>query len=137
MNGRTIAWGLAIAGLIPFVGCAVMVLTQGQAGQLWVEPLGAYGAIILSFLGGARWGRAMSEPEPKARTLVFSNLPAVAAWLTFLPPVPNEVQLLTLIFGFVFMLFWDYGDAPPWYRNLRIVATMGAVLSLGVVWQSF
>lgn len=132
-NIRIVAWALALAGLIPFVGCAALFVMRPEAGDLWVGPLAAYGAIILSFLGGARWGSALAGPEPKVGALIASNLPAVAAWLTFLPGVPYAVQLLVLIFGLVFMLVWDYRGAPSWYRNLRIVATIGAVLSLGVV----
>lgn len=136
LNARTIAWSLALAGLIPFVGCAALVLFAPGAGEAWLTPLGAYGAIILSFLGGARWGRELAAPQPRALPLVLSNLPAVAAWLTFLPTVPHEFQLLVLIFGFIAMLYWDWRDQPSWYRPLRIVATVGAVLSLGVVMQS-
>ena len=63
-------------------------------------------------------------------------LPAVAAWLTFLPTVPDEFQLLVLIFGLIAMLYWDLRTAPAWYRNLRIIATAGATVSLFVVIQS-
>lgn len=135
-NARAVAWGLALAGLVPFLACAGLVLFEPRTGAAWLTPLGVYGAIILSFLGGARWGRAMAEPEPKALSLVLSNLPAVAAWLTFLPTVPHEFRLLVLIFGFIAMLYWDWRDQPTWYRPLRLVATIGAVLSLGIVMQS-
>ena len=135
-NARIIAWGLALAGLIPFVGCAGLVLFAPSSGDAWLTPLGAYGAIILSFLGGAHWGRELAEPQPRALPLVLSNLPAIAAWLTFLPTVPHAFQFLVLIFGFIAMLYWDWRDQPTWYRPLRLMATVGAALSLGVVMQS-
>ena len=130
---RTVAWGLALAGLIPFVGCAALFLLQPRTGDLWAQPLAAYGAIILSFLGGARWGRALADPRPRIGPLLLSNLPAVAAWLTFLPGVPGALQLGVLMAGLVAMLVWDWPSAPGWYRALRLTATVGAVLSLGVV----
>lgn len=130
---RIVAWGLALAGLIPFVGCAALFVLKPQTGDLWVQPLAAYGAIILSFLGGARWGRALAEPQPRVATLLFSNLPAVAAWLTFLPGVPAALQLGVLMAGLAAMLVWDWPSAPGWYRALRLTATVGAVASLGVV----
>jgi len=135
-NLRIAAWTLALAGLIPFVGCAVLFVIQPQTGDLWVRPLVGYGAIILSFLGGARWGRALAGPQPRIAPLVFSNLPAVAAWLTFLPGVPEALQLGVLMAGLVAMLAWDWPSAAAWYRTLRLTATVGAVLSLGVVLAS-
>ena len=132
-NVPTVAWALALAGLIPFVGCAALFVLRPATGDLWVQPLAAYGAIILSFLGGARWGRALGEPQPHVGTLVFSNMPAVAAWLTFVPGVPEALQVGVLIVGLLVMLVWDWTSAPGWYRLLRLVATLGAVLSLGVV----
>ncbi|WP_426041709.1 DUF3429 domain-containing protein [Brevundimonas sp. TWP2-3-4b1] len=136
-RARLTAWTLTLAGLIPFVGCAALVLLTPDGARVWIEPLTVYGAIILSFLGGARWGRTMAGPEPDWLQLVLSNLPAVAAWLTFLPTVPDEFQLLVMIFGLIAMLYWDLRTAPVWYRNLRLTATGGAALSLLVVMQSF
>ncbi|WP_426038181.1 DUF3429 domain-containing protein [Brevundimonas sp. DC300-4] len=136
-RARLTAWTLTLAGLIPFVGCAALVLLTPDGARVWIEPLTVYGAIILSFLGGARWGRTMAGPEPDWLQLVLSNLPAVAAWLTFLPTVPDEFQLLVMIFGLIAMLYWDLRSAPVWYRNLRLTATGGAALSLLVVMQSF
>ncbi|WP_425991877.1 DUF3429 domain-containing protein [Brevundimonas sp. TWP2-3-2] len=136
-RARLTAWTLTLAGLIPFIGCAALVLLTPDGARVWVEPLTVYGAIILSFLGGARWGRTMAGPEPDWLQLVLSNLPAVAAWLTFLPTVPDEFQLLVMIFGLIAMLYWDLRTAPAWYRDLRLTATGGAALSLLVVMQSF
>ena len=136
-RARLTAWTLTLAGLIPFVGCAALVLLTPDGARVWVEPLTVYGAIILSFLGGARWGRTMAGPEPDWLQLVLSNLPAVAAWLTFLPTVPDGFQLLVMIFGLIAMLYWDLRSATVWYRNLRLTATGGAALSLLVVMQSF
>lgn len=130
---RIVAWALTVAGLIPFLGCATLFVLRPEAGDLWVEPLAAYAAIILSFLGGARWGRALAQPDASMITLGLSNLPAVAAWLTFLPGVPDALQFGVLIAGLVSMLIWDLRSAAPWYRALRLTATLGAVLCLAVV----
>lgn len=134
-RARLTAWALTLAGLAPFVGIAAWIVLAPREGERWVEPLIVYGAIILSFLAGARWGKAFAERDPRPATLILSNLPPVAAWLTFLPGVPVEFRLLVLIFGLIGMLYWDFGPSPVWYRNLRIIATTGAALSLGVVMQ--
>jgi hypothetical protein len=132
-RAKATAWGLALAGLVPFAGCAIMVATGAGDREVWLEALIAYAAIILSFLGGARWGRALAEPVPDASTLILSNLPAVAAWLTYLPSVPDTLQVGVLIAGLVAMLIWDWRSSPGWYRTLRLTASAGAVLSLGIV----
>ena len=64
---------------------------------------------------------------------MFSNLPPVAAWLTFLPAVPDRMQFLVLMIGLGAMLYWDVRGANDWYSRLRWVATLGAVASLGTV----
>lgn len=133
---RLTAWGLTLAGLIPFIGLAGLSLFDRENGARWLDPLTVYGAIILSFLAGTRWGKGLAERDPRPATLILSNLPPVAAWLTFLPAVPYPFRLLVLIFGLIAMLYWDFRGAPPWYRTLRSVATAGAGLSLLVVFQA-
>ena len=130
---RLTAWALTLAGLIPFVaGAALVLLDVGDDGR-WLTPLCAYAAIILSFVSGTRWGKGLAERDPRPATLIFSNLPPIAAWLTFLPGVPDRLQLLVLIVGLLAMLYWDARGSSDWYARLRWVATAGAVLSLGSV----
>lgn len=130
---RLTVWALTLAGLIPFVGLAALILLDPREGGRWVDPLTVYGAIILSFLSGTRWGKGLAGRDPRPATLILSNLPPVAAWLTFLPGVPDRLQLLVLIGGLLAMLYWDARGSSDWYARLRWVATTGAVLSLGAV----
>lgn len=131
---RLTAWTLTLAGLVPFFAGAVLIVFHPAEAARWVEPLAAYGAIILSFLAGTRWGKGLAERDPRPATLILSNLPPVAAWLTFLPGVPDRLQLAVLMAGLVAMLYWDVRGSTDWYARLRWVATSGAVLSLGSVW---
>lgn len=52
-----------VAGLVPFTGIPAYMLQQG----VYIPEMGftslAYGAVILSFIGGVRWGSAVSNPE--------------------------------------------------------------------------
>jgi len=130
---RLTAWALTLAGLIPFVAGAAAVWLDRDGGDRWIGPLAAYAAIILSFLAGTRWGKELAGRDPRPATLILSNLPPVAAWLTFLPGVPDRLQLLVLIGGLLAMLYWDARGSGDWYARLRWVATIGAVLSLGAV----
>ena len=83
---------LGFAGALPFVFFA---------GALWLPPPFpsvpfafsgglVYGAVILSFLGGIRWGTAlgMGEGEHRSMTFAVSVLPALAGWVALaLPPL--------------------------------------------------
>ncbi|MEQ7156021.1 DUF3429 domain-containing protein [Brevundimonas aurifodinae] len=130
-RGKTTAWGLALAGLIPFGGCAAVVAAGGPNADAWLSALIAYGAVILSFLGGTRWGAALSSGAPDPTTLILSNLPALAAWAALLPvDLPHPVRLTLLAIGLSLMWLWDRRRPPAWYPALRTTATVGAVLSL-------
>ena len=92
------AWRLGYAGLIPFVFGALLVwLVTGEAHPNVAAALSAYGAVIVSFLGGIHWGLVMRQwPEatagqgPHARaadaSLVWGVLPSLMAWLGVLMP---------------------------------------------------
>ncbi len=131
--GRTVAWALALAGLIPFGGCAILVAQGGAQADAWLGALIAYAAVILSFLGGARWGASLASGSPDPATLVLSNLPALVAWAALLPlEMPSPTRLTILSAGLAMMWLWDRRRPPNWYPALRTVATVGALLSLGL-----
>lgn len=94
-----------------------------------------YGAVILSFLGGIRWGTAlaMADGEHRSMTFVLSVLPALAGWVALALPPLLGVGLL--IAGFLLQAQWDVisveqGRLPGWFGKLRMLLTAAAVLSL-------
>lgn len=126
-----LAWGLA--GLIPFLGLPMLSLAAPVLSDWGDRALGLYAAVILSFLGGARWGRAVVDPEPSPRTLAFSMAPSVAAWgLVLLPAGHSDLQLAGLAGALVLHLLWDLRSQglPGWYPRLRLILTAGAVAGL-------
>jgi hypothetical protein len=129
---RTVlAWGLA--GLIPFLGLPLLAVSIPALSGWSDKALGLYAAVILSFLGGARWGRAVSDPEPNPRTIAFSMAPSVAAWgLVLLPAGHSGLQLAGLAGALVLHLLWDLRSQglPDWYPRLRLILTAGAVAGL-------
>jgi hypothetical protein len=61
---------LGARGLLPFVGLAAAIpFLAGDARGLPTHALAAYGAVILSFLGGVQLGSAPAASEPGRRTL--------------------------------------------------------------------
>ena len=125
------------AGVLPFAALA-LAIALGGVGVLAPEQaervLRLYAALILSFMGGAQWGLASaSAGGPSTRALAVSVLPALFAWATFL--VPSRPGLLALAAAFLALMLYDLwtvsrGEAPSWYRRLRIGLTLAVVASL-------
>jgi hypothetical protein len=132
-RAKATAWGLTLAGLVPFIGCGIMASFGGPFGVDWTAALIGYAAVILSFLGGARWGRELTLERPDPLRLVLSNAPAVWAWLALvLNAVSPPGRLSMLAIGLLLVWTQDRRTASPWYAALRTTATLGAVLSLAV-----
>ena len=137
------AW-LGGLGALPFIGLAGAAPFLEGAPRLFVaQALVAYGATILSVLGGVHWGLATGSPggaQDRAfpARLVLSVLPSLAAWVALL--LPETIGLLILATAITAMLWVDLratraGHAPPWYPKLRIPLTcvVVAALLLGVI----
>jgi hypothetical protein len=110
----------------------------GPLRLLVVQALVAYGATILSFLGGVHWGLAIgsrdgADPGRLPARLILSVIPSLAAWAALL--CPQTAGLFILALSIAAMLWVDVratqsGDAPPWYPKLRIPLTSMVVASL-------
>ena len=137
-RNRRRAWILSLAGYIPFafLVAALFVLdSQNPQQALVVDALKAYGAVILSFLGGIRWGlvvRYQSE-ETTGLTLVLSVVPSLIGWVALFLPVPLAFGLLAL--GFAAQGAWDAlsaqsGEFGLWFARLRTALTLLVVGAL-------
>jgi len=107
---------------------------DAQLQQRAALSLGAYGAVILSFLGGVKWGIVLNgSTEHQWRELTLSVLPSIVAWMALLLPGAGTLLLLAAaLLGQYWLDFLSvrHGDLPRWFGKLRIVLTVGAVLSL-------
>ena len=132
------AW-LGGLGALPFIGLAGAAPYLDSAPRMFaVHALAAYGAIILSFLGGVHWGLAIGSrsevDDPALRTrLIVSVIPSLAAWAALL--VPENQGLFLLAAAVAAMLWVDLratrlGHAPPWYPKLRLPLTCVVVAAL-------
>lgn len=136
---------LGYAGLIPFaVACVLAVIgLDGLASRLFFS----YSAIILSFLGGALWGRIISREQAQSTTvisaLIASNVFALLGFASLL--LMGLGPLLPLVFltaGFVAILIAEQALsrvlAPvlpamhPRYATLRAMLSAGVILLHGV-----
>jgi len=127
------ALALGLAGLLPFAACAAAAhaLPPGQQ-DVAIQALAGYGAVILSFLGGVRWGLVIRVPAEGTLfpRLLLSVVPSLICWVSLLLPIRAGLGLLAV--GFVVMLVsdWRTTAAPAWYRRLRLPLSAGAVLAL-------
>lgn len=127
------ARGLGFLGLLPFAGAVIGGLLPGAPlPGLALTALLAYGASILSFLGGVRWGLAIAAPDPRGlfAPLLVSVLPSLAGWLALLLPPPAGLLLLAAAFVALLVADLRLAGAPPWYAALRLPLTAGAVSAL-------
>ncbi|OCT84906.1 transmembrane protein 69 [Xenopus laevis] len=127
---------LGLAGLIPFVSAPLlMTVTQCYYPEVAFAQV-AYGASILSFLGGVRWGFAIPESSPAKpdwMNLTNSTVPSLLAWLALLfKDNINEAAVL-VVMGLGIALHYDLAllpTYPSWFKALRAILTVVAVFSL-------
>ena len=128
------------AGAIPFIGLviamSVMEPPTNATMALWLQT---YAAVILSFLGGIRWGLEIARPAPSGAVLGLSVLPALAGW-AILPPaiilLPGPRWFLAYAGLFALQLVWDLVSArvPGWFKPLRAGVSIVVVASLVAAW---
>ena len=124
---------LGLAGLIPFAGLSLAVMLGWH--PLAGPALIGYGAVILSFMGGCRWGLAAAGmgQGPALLPLGVSVFPALFAWVIGL--LPAAVALPALAAGFLALLWADLiltrqNGAPVWWPALRWPLSLGAATCL-------
>jgi hypothetical protein len=129
---------LGLAGLIPFVGLALLAhLAPGSGARDW---LAGYGGAILAFMGGCRWGFAAAGlgEGPSVKLLGLAVIPSLWAWISLMLPPPFEKEMLALglvlLYGADVALKMD-GGTPEWWLRLRLPLTLIAAASLiAAVW---
>lgn len=129
---------LGWAGVAPFAFFAAASALDIHPWSL--DPklaLRAYGACILSFMGGVQWGILLPQEAghaPFSRYLV-SVLPALLAVVCLI--IPNAPGLIGLTAGFLALPAYDMstvsqGLAPGWYASLRVQLTLAVVALLSL-----
>src|ERR1700712_4877548 len=142
---------LGLLGLLPFLGCTIGILlfpSEVPAPNL-VMAIIAYGAVILSFLGGVHWGFAL-DPAPSVVTprqavtdrmrLALGVVPSLIGWAALMVAlVASSMGAgLLLIIGFVLTTLVETrahrrGAIPGGYMALRWLLSAVVLLCLAVV----
>ena len=130
---------LGIAGVIPFAGAvAIVVFGPPRFVETATFSLLAYGAVILSFLGGILWGSVLARGfteigNDQIRLLVISVVPSLCGWVALLAGTNIGLPLMAVAFLFVLVVDLSStrdGLLPPWYPRLRIPLTISVALLL-------
>ena len=137
---RTTALRLGFLGLLPFAALAVASLFGGDAVRAMANPaLLAYGATILSFLGGIHWGLALARPALAAREvalmLTVGVLPQLLGFAALLVPAPLGHALCAgglALFLVADRVAAERGLAPAWFMHLRWPLSCAAALAMVV-----
>jgi prepilin signal peptidase PulO-like enzyme (type II secretory pathway) len=140
---------LGLGGLIPFAllslaaALDLRTMTLPNLPELARHALALYGATIIAFLGGIRWGQAVQDPDQDRARIHYaiSVLPQLAAWglvvafqlfglgraICF-----GGLAAIVALSGVADYAFATVGGAPLWFGRLRIILSAGATLALAL-----
>ncbi len=104
----TIATGLSLAGLVPFLALGAVVLFDPLGSHVAIEVLVSYGAVVLSFAGAVHWGFALRDfahpaagpvplqPGAERQLLALATVPALIGWIALLAMIHLRAPALAL-----------------------------------------
>ena len=133
---RAALW-LTALGYLPFIILALALLANvgfPLGREMLILMLTGYGAVILSFLGGIRWGMAIINGK-SGTTLVLSVLPSLLGWIALI--MEPRAGLIALIIGITLHYVWDRasvgdGGYPAWFARIRTAITVAVVFALAL-----
>jgi hypothetical protein len=125
---------LGVAGLVPFVLPALLVVSGSALAAESAQIAAAYAFAIICFLGGSWWG--MAQASGIRATLILSNVYLILALGLYLSTIewwPLAAMLLLLGAWICEQNRRLFPALPPAYRRLRVLLTLVAAASMGVI----
>lgn len=124
---------LGAAGLLPFAAAPLLMVHWGVFSAPLLHAQLAYGATILAFLGGVRWGASLPADAPHRPdwpTLTMAVSPQLVAWTALVAPAAPGALLV--ISGLAVAAYWDIllPGYPGWFKALRFCLSVGAILAM-------
>lgn len=122
---------LAYCGAAPLLAASLAIVVNAESyGHVASRFLVVYGAALLIFFGGVRWGVAVMKPEgPSVKALLGAVAPFSAAMPLALPG-PIDLKLAAIMVFMAVLLFDDLqatrrgSGAPAWYLAVRVPLTV-------------
>lgn len=140
VNAPPVALALGVAGALPFVcltppavDAAPDAVVPPEAKALAGTAQRAYGAVILSFLGGLHWQAALAGGPGAAARFAWSVTPSLVAWPALMLPPEASCASLAGGLGLAWLVDRDFaarGAYPRWFAPLRTLLTTAACASL-------
>ncbi len=132
-----VLWAMALLSLSPFpITALIYCYGPADLSRPALTSLLTWSSVVLSFLGGVRWGLESREPHPRAHRLFFAALSSVAAWVVVLARGRLDEGWILGAFLAAFMIQWLFDhqtpDTPSRYPMLSTVLSGGACVSLGL-----
>jgi hypothetical protein len=130
-------WILAVLALLPFpISAGIYGYGPPEAAREAVTLLMTWSAMVLSFLGGVRWGLESGRPGPRPGRLALAVLFAVVAWALLLARWRLQPAWTLSAYLVAFMLQWLSDHATPGtaarFPRLSTAVTAAACVSLAV-----
>jgi len=138
MDDRQVYSALTLAGVIPFLACALLPAAGIEA----IEPLGRldelasnYGMAILCFLAGIHWATQLyARDRAPFNLFIGSNVVFLAVWIAYVASSLTWT-LATQLVAFPLLLAVDFqlqqsGLVSRHYLRMRFIATAMACFSL-------
>ncbi|MEM7214943.1 MAG: DUF3429 domain-containing protein [Pseudomonadota bacterium] len=124
-------WALALGGFIPFAVLSLVVFLDAAV-DLPFDPQQMFlfwSVIILSFLGGIRWGTALVSDPSDIKAMCLSVVPCIIAWFSLL--LDDWVSITILAILYLAHGWWDYRyfKETRWFAKIRLVLTILVVSS--------
>ncbi|MBB1361272.1 MULTISPECIES: DUF3429 domain-containing protein [Shewanella] len=130
---KTWQW-LGFAGLLPFIILSVLAFNHSLlAPEHTMLGFVSYSAVILSFVAGTLWGKAviLTLDDNIAKLLIISNIIALACWIALLTPFALSALIL-LASGYLYLLYIEFKakqlSTTTSYLTLRTILTSAAVV---------
>ncbi len=139
---------MTLSGTIPFFGILYVIINPMSVRSL-VPPemvgtgiieifahlaMLGYGAVILSFMTGIRWGQGFTTPgeDVNSTTMLLAGVPAIISWIALMVGyIPGNwaAGCMFIVSGcYLLLLAWDsMANYPAWYFTVRIIATLSSV----------
>ena len=125
---------LAYAGALPLIAAALLIVSGHPSANVAANAMAVYGALLLAFFGGVRWGVAVMKPAngkggPSFRALLGGAIPLAAAAPLF-APMETSAKFSYAVAALVILLIDDLGatragsGAPGWYLAVRAPLTV-------------
>ena len=130
-------WCIAATALAPFPLAAIAYgWGPPDVARPGLTVIITWSAVILAFLGGARWGLESGLAKPRPQRLLISVLSPVIAWSMLLSR--GRIDNVWIIGGCIaaFLIQWLFDhhgpDVPARYPRLSTTLTAAACISLAV-----